>query len=60
MDRFKGYPKPKTHPFLCHNFSDFIENEACTKFCGVLISSHEVVKLQSSESGLSDIIPANI
>ena len=32
----------------------------CTKFCGILISSHEVVKLQSFESGVSDVIPANV
>ena len=27
-------------------FNYFMEKEPCTKFCGVLISSHEVMKLQ--------------
>ena len=30
------------------------------KFCGVLISSQEVMKLQSFESSLSDVIPTNV
>ena len=30
-----------------------------TKFGGVLITSHEVMKLHISESGVSDVIPAN-
>ena len=52
---------PENSPlFLWHNFNDFMENKPCTKFCGVLISSHEVMKLQSSESGTSDVIPANV
>ena len=54
-------PEAKNSPqFLCHNFNDFIEKEPCATFCGVLISSHEVVKLQSSESGVSDAIPSNV
>ena len=36
-----------------------MEKEPCTKFCGVLISSREVMKLQSFESGVSDVITAN-
>ena len=47
--------------FLWHEFNDFMEKEPCTKFCGVLIrSSHEVMKLQSFESGVIDVIPANV
>ena len=47
--------------FLWHEFYDFMEKEPCTKFCGVLIhSSHEVMKLQSFESGMIDVIPANV
>ena len=34
-------------------------NEPCTKFCGVLISFNEVIKLQSFEFDASDVIPAN-
>ena len=47
MDRFKGEMRPKTNVplFLCHEFNDFMEKEPCTKFCGVVISSHEVMKL---------------
>ena len=37
-----------------------MEKEPCTKFLGVLISFHEIMKLQSSESDVSDIVPANI
>ena len=31
-----------------------------TKFCAVLISSQEVMKLQSFQSGVSDLTPANV
>ena len=34
-----------------------MEKDPCKKFCGVLISSHKVMKLQSFESGLNDVIP---
>ena len=37
-----------------------MEKEPCTKFCGVLISSHEVMKLQSFEFGASDVITVNL
>ena len=37
-----------------------MEKELCTKFCGVFISSHEVLKLQSFESSVCDVIPANV
>ena len=37
-----------------------MEKEPCTKFCGVLISSHKVMKLQSFESTVSDAISANV
>ena len=37
-----------------------MEKEPCTKFCGVLISSHEVIKLQSFESTVSDAVSANV
>ena len=32
----------------------------CTKFCVLLMRSHEVIKLQSFEPGVSDAIPANV
>ena len=50
----------KTPQFLWHNFNDFMEKELCIKFCGVVISFHEGMKLQSFESGMSDVIPTNI
>ena len=37
-----------------------MEKEPCTKFCGILISSHKVMKLQSFESGVSDVTLANV
>ena len=37
-----------------------MEKELCAKFCGILISSREVTKLQSFELGVSDVIPANV
>ena len=37
-----------------------MEKELCTKFCGVLIVFHEVMELQSFESGVSDVMPANV
>ena len=54
-------PGAKQSPlFLWHNFNDFMEKEPCTKFCSVLISSHEVMKLESFESDMSGIIHTNI
>ena len=35
-----------------------MEKEPYTKFCGVLISSHEVIKSESFESGVTDV-PTN-
>ena len=46
--------------FLGHNFNDFMEKEPCTAFCPVLTNSHEVVKLQSFEFSIEDIIPVNV
>ena len=37
-----------------------MEKELCTKFCGALTSSQEVMKLQGFKSGVSDVIPANV
>ena len=31
---------------MWHDCNDFIGKEPCTKFSGVLFSSHEVIKLQ--------------
>ena len=55
-----GLLAKSSHRFLWHNFNDFMEKESCTKFCGALISSREVMKLQSFESVVSGVIPANI
>ena len=41
-------------------FFNLMEEEFCTKFYGVLISFHEVIKLQSFEFGVTDAIPANV
>ena len=35
----------KSPLFLCHNFQHFMEKEPCAEFCGVVIRSHEVMKL---------------
>ena len=56
---FKVDLRPKLHPFLGHIFVKFIEKEPSTKFCVVLISFKEVMKLQSFEFDASDVIPAN-
>ena len=37
-----------------------MEKEPCTKFCGVLVRFHELIKLQSFEFSVSDIIPTNV
>ena len=37
-----------------------MEKEPCAKFCGVLLRFRKVIKLQSFESGVSDVIPAYI
>ena len=37
-------------------FVSYLEKEPCTKLCGVLISFHEVMKLQSFEFNVSDFI----
>ena len=37
-----------------------MEKESCTNFCGALISSQEIMKLQNFESDVSDVIPANV
>lgn len=42
--------------YICY----LIEKEYCTKFCGVLIGFHEVIKLESFEFGVSVAIPANV
>ena len=61
VDRFKGDLRPKTHPsFYVIILMILGKKEPCAKFCGVLISSHEVVKLKSSESGASDAILGNV
>ena len=40
-------------------FVTFTEKEPCTKFCGVLISFHEVMKLLSFKFDASDVKTAN-
>ena len=37
-----------------------MKRETSTKFCGVLISLHEVMKLQNFEFDVSDAIPADV
>ena len=34
-----------------------MDKEPCTKFCGILIRFHEVIKLQSFGFSVSDVIP---
>lgn len=42
--------------YICY----LIEKESCTKFGGVLIGFHEIMKLDSFEFGVSVVIPANV
>ena len=56
----KGDLRPKLHPCFYDIFINFMEKEPYTKFCGVLINFNEVMKLQSVDFGVSDIIPANV
>ena len=56
---FKADPRPKLH--CSHGiFLLILCKKKLVQCCGVLISFHEVMKLQSLEFGLSDVIPANI
>ena len=56
---FKADPRPKLH--CSHGiFLLILCKKKLVQGCGVLISFHEVMKLQSLEFGLSDVIPANI
>ena len=45
VDRFKEELRPKTHPCFYVMSLMTMEKEPCAKFCGVVISSHEVMKL---------------
>ena len=46
--------------FLWHHFNEVVEKQPCTKFFRVSISSHKVLKLQSFETGVSDVILVNV
>ena len=37
-----------------------MEKEYRTKFCDVLVSSHKMMRLQSFESGVGDVIRRNV
>ena len=39
-------------------FVDFMDKGPCTKFCVILIRFHEVIKLQSFEFSVSDVVSA--
>ena len=45
---------------FCIFFVNFIEKELSTKYCGVLIIFHEVMKLQTFELDATDVMPANL
>ena len=45
--------------FLCHILISFMKKEPCANFRGVLMRFHEVIKLQSLEFDVSDVIPMN-
>ena len=45
---------------LWHIFVSFMEKESYTKFCNVLVRFNKVIKLQSFEFSVSDVIPANL
>ena len=52
--------RPKTQPCFHGIILMILWKKPCATFCGVLISSHEVTKLQNFESSVSDVIPANV
>ena len=57
----KGPWGQKLNPvFFLYNSNDFIEKEYRTKFCDVLVSSHKMMRLQSFESGVGDVIRGNV
>ena len=57
----KRGPKAKPSTFFLWNIiANLMEKEPCTKFCGVLLRFLEVIKLQSIEFSVSDVIPANV
>ena len=43
--------------FLWHILISFMKKEPCANFRGVLMRFHEVIKLQSLEFDVSDVIP---
>ena len=45
---------------FCIFFVNFIEEELSTKYCGVLIIFHEVMKLQTFELDTTGVMPANL
>ena len=45
---------------LRHNLNYFIQKGPCTKFCGVLISSHDAMTLKNFEWSVTDVILANV
>ena len=58
--KFQGDLKPKLYPQSYDIFLvNFTEKEPFTKFEGVLISFHEVIKLQSFEFRVGNVIPEN-
>ena len=37
-----------------------MKKELCTKFCGILVRFYEVIKLQSFEFSVNEVILANV
>ena len=56
MPVFERDLRPKLHP--C--FYDIFLLILWRKFCGILVRLHEIVKLQSLEFRVSNVIPANV
>ena len=61
VSSLNGDLRPKLQPcFYEEKKRNFMEEEPCTKFCGVVVKFHEVIKLQGFKLGESDVISANV
>ena len=58
---FKKHLRSKFHPCFYDNFLlHFMKKERCTKFYGILVGCHEVIKLGIFEFSVSNVISANV
>ena len=58
---FKKHLRPKFHPCFYDIFLvNFMKKERCTKFYGILVGCHEVIKLGIFQFSVSNVISANV